>query len=179
VGIAAKIIATMCVCLSWAASPAFAAPPAAKTGAAEAIVLRPLSFIKIDDLNFGRIFPSNTAGTVTLSPTGTRTTNNGIVLIGVTHEPARFGGQGAVNQQVAISISSSTILINGPGASMRVRNFVIGSTPTAVLGTTPRRFTISNPAGTFAFPVGATLEVGANQAPGQYTGNWNITLNYM
>ncbi|WP_395628265.1 DUF4402 domain-containing protein [Sphingorhabdus sp.] len=24
----------------------------------------------------------------------------------------------------------------------------------------------------------ATLEVGANQAPGVYSGNWSITLNY-
>ena len=26
--------------------------------------------------------------------------------------------------------------------------------------------------------VGATLDVGANQAPGHYSGTWTITLNY-
>ena len=61
---------------------------------------------------------------------------------------------------------------------MRVRTFVIGSTPTAVLTTTPTRFRIAALNGVFNFPIGATLEVGANQAPGFYTGTWSITLNY-
>ena len=168
----------LCVCLSVAATPAIAAPPVTKTGTTEAVIIRRLSFIKIDDLNFGRIIPSNIAGTVVLAPTGTRTSNNGIVLVSNTHQPARFAGQGSNGQAVTISISSNTILINGPGAAMRVRNFVIGSNPTVALGTTPLRFTIASTTGVFAFPVGGTLEVGANQAPGKYTGNWNITLNY-
>ena len=61
---------------------------------------------------------------------------------------------------------------------MRVRTFVVGSTPTAILTTTPTRFRIAAANGIFTFPLGATLEVGANQAPGKYTGNWSITLNY-
>jgi Domain of unknown function (DUF4402) len=61
---------------------------------------------------------------------------------------------------------------------MRVHTFVMGSTPTAVLTTTPRRFRINSATGVFAFPVGATLDVAANQAPGKYTGTWSITLNY-
>lgn len=168
----------LCACACFAAMPAMAAP-AVSPGSTEAIIIRPLSFINVDDLNFGRIVPSATAGTVVLAPTGTRTANNGIVLVSNTHQPARFAGQGTANQQVAISISASTILINGPGASMVVRNFTIGSTPTAILGTTPQRFTIGSATGIFAFPVGATLDVGANQSPGVYTGTWDITLNYL
>jgi hypothetical protein len=144
----------------------------------EASIIRPLSFIKTDDLKFGKILPSGVAGTVVLAPAGTRTADNGIVLVGNDQQPARFAGQGRFNQAVTISLSSSTILINGPGASMLVRNFTIGSTPSVILGTTPLRFRIGNSQGIFAFPVGATLDVGANQTPGTYTGNWNITLNY-
>ncbi len=174
-----KALMALSVCLSAAATPAMAAPPATKSGSTEAIVIRRLSFIKIDDLNFGRIIPSNTAGTVVLAPTGTRTANNGIVLVSNTHQPARFGGRGRNNQDVAISVSSNSILLNGPGASMRVRDFVIGSNPTVILGTAPLRFSIVSPTGVFTFPVGGTLEVGANQAPGVYSGTWNITLDYL
>lgn len=77
-----------------------------------------------------------------------------------------------------VSLGANSIFITGPGAPMRVRTFVIGSTPTAVITTTPTRFRIGAVNGIFNFPIGATLEVGANQAAGTYTGNWTITLNY-
>jgi hypothetical protein len=171
------LLKMLCACLSLAASPAFA-DTLVKTGNAEALIVQRLSFVKDDDLNFGRIFPSTTAGTVVLAPDGTRTADNGIILAGSTHLPARFAGRGRRNQFVTVSLSTSSILINGPGASMTVRDFVIGSNPTVVLGTAPLRFRIASTSGIFAFPVGATLDVGANQAAGKYTGNWNITLDY-
>jgi hypothetical protein len=145
---------------------------------AEVAVVRPLSFIKVDDLNFGKIIPSNVAGQVTLTPAGVRSSTNGIVLVGNTHQPASFAGDGTVNQRVDISLGSNTINLTGPGAPMQVNTFVIGSTPTAVLTTTPLRFRITSATGIFQFPVGATLNVGANQAPGVYNGTWTITLQY-
>jgi hypothetical protein len=145
---------------------------------AEIAVVRPLSFIKVDDLNFGKIIPSNVAGQVTLTPAGVRSSTNGIVLVGNTHQPASFAGDGTFNQRVDISLGSNTINLTGPGAPMQVNTFVIGSTPTAVITTTPRRFRITSATGIFQFPVGATLNVGANQAPGVYNGTWSITLQY-
>jgi len=62
---------------------------------------------------------------------------------------------------------------------MRARTFEIGSTPTAILSTSPTRFRITSPLGNYNFPVGATLEVGANQAPGNYSGTFTVTLNYL
>ncbi|HZG32609.1 MAG TPA: DUF4402 domain-containing protein [Sphingopyxis sp.] len=47
------------------------------------------------------------------------------------------------------------------------------------MSTTPTRFRITSPLGNYNFPVGATLEVGANQAPGDYAGSFTITLNYL
>ena len=47
------------------------------------------------------------------------------------------------------------------------------------LSTSPTRFRITSPLGNYNFPVGATLEVGANQAPGDYSGTFTITLNYL
>jgi hypothetical protein len=148
-------------------------------GNAEITVVRPLSFVIDDNLDFGNVIRGTTAGTVTVAPNGARTGTGGVILAnGGGHKPASFAGQGTNNQRVDVSIGASAIFITGPGAPMRVHTFVMGSTPTAVLTTTPRRFRINSATGVFAFPVGATLDVAANQAPGKYTGTWSITLNY-
>jgi Domain of unknown function (DUF4402) len=160
---------------TWSNAPAMARTAPAN---AEIAVVRPLSFIKVDDLNFGKIIPANVAGKVTVTPAGVRSSTNGIVLVSNTYQPASFAGDGTVNQRVDISLGSNTINLTGPGAPMQVNTFVIGSTPTAVLTTTPLRFRISSATGIFQFPVGATLNVGANQAPGVYNGTWSITLQY-
>ncbi|HMO74028.1 MAG TPA: DUF4402 domain-containing protein [Sphingopyxis sp.] len=160
-----------------AASPALA--QASAQGEAEAIVLRPLSFFKANDLDFGDIIASGTAGTVRIAPDGSRSSTGGVTLAGGGGEPARFAGLGTYNQNVMISLSANQIWITGPGQQMRVRNFEIGSTPTAILSTTPTRFRIATTLGNFNFPVGATLDVNAGQAPGDYSGTFTITLNYL
>ena len=160
-----------------AASPALAQTSA--QGEAEAIVLRPLSFFKVNDLDFGDIIPSNAAGTVRIAPDGSRSRTGGVMLAGGGGDPARFAGLGSFNRQVNISLGSNRIWLTGPGTRMRVRDFEIGSTPSAILSTAPTRFRITSPLGNYNFPVGATLEVGANQAPGDYSGTFTITLNYL
>lgn len=163
-------------------APAAASPALAQTtaqGDAEVIILRPLSFFKVDDLDFGSIIASGTAGTVRLYPDGSRTATGGATLAGNGGSPARFAGLGSPGRQVNIALGANQIFITGPGAPMRVRNFEIGSTPTAILSTTPTRFTISSALGNYNFPVGATLDVGANQTPGDYSGTFTITLNYL
>lgn len=146
---------------------------------AEITVVRPLSFVIDDNLDFGNIIRGTTAGTVVIAPNGVRTSTGGVILAnGGGHKAASFAGMGTNNQRVDVSLGANSIFIVGPGLPMRVHTFVIGSTPTAVLTTTPRRFRINSPTGAFAFPIGATLDVAANQAPGRYTGTWSITLNY-
>ena len=159
-----------------AAQPAYAGT---MPGNGEITIVSPLSFVIDDNLDFGTIVRGTTAGTVTVTPTGTRTQTGGVTLInGGGHKPALFAGQGTFLQRVEISLGASSISLTGPGAPMQVRDFVLGSTPTAVLTTTPLSFRIAALNGVFSFPVGATLDVGANQAPGVYSGNWSITLNY-
>lgn len=162
------------------AAPQAAAQAATSTARTEAIVLTPLSFFKVDDLDFGDIIPNpGAAGTVRLQPNGTRTATGGVILVGSTHQPARFAGLGTRNQQVAISLQSSSTWIYGPGPRMLVRTFEIGSTPTTILTTTPLRFRITSTIGAFNFPLGAILEVGANQTAGDYVGTFTINLNYL
>ncbi|UNK80214.1 DUF4402 domain-containing protein [Sphingopyxis granuli] len=165
-----------------AMAPAIGAPAFAQAsaqGEADAIVLRPLSFFKVSDLDFGDIVASNGAGTVRVAPDGARTRAGGVTLAGGGGEPARFAGLGSYNRQVNISLGANSIWITGPGQRMRVRDFQIGSTPTAMLSTAPTRFRITSTLGNFNFPVGATLEVNANQAPGDYSGSFTITLDYL
>lgn len=162
-----------------AAVPA-TAQQATTPGRTEAIILRPLAFFKDEDLNFGSIVPAVTAGTVRLRPDNTRSATGGIILVGNSHEPARFTGLGRNNQNVTISMGANAIFITGPGAPMSVRDFEIGSVPnTVILSTAPLRFRINSPTGAFNFPLGATLEVGANQAEGDYSGTFTINFNYL
>lgn len=171
--LAAGVIAPLVV-----GSPA-SAQPDSEVADAQIAVVRPLEFISVENLRFGSVIRGTTAGTVTVSPAGVRTKTGGVILQGTNFQSAKFAGMGTNNQNVDISLGANQIFITGPGAPMRVHTFTIGSTPTAVLSTTPRRFRINSATGVFTFPVGATLDVGANQTPGAYTGNWTITLNYM
>lgn len=154
---------------------------AQETADAEITVVTPLSFISTDDLNFGDIIPSNQAGQVRMTADGNRTATNGIILVGGNQQAGGFAGQGAFFQIVEISLGANTTQITGPGAPMTVRNFTILSTVAnngVILNTNPRRFRITSPTGIFIFGIGATLDVGANQTPGRYSGTWDITLNY-
>ncbi len=154
------------------------AAPANQQGTSRTVVLQSLSFVRVQDLEFGDIIPSNTAGTVRLRPDGTRTSTGGVILVGSSHQPARFAGFGSRNQRVLISLSSNTIQITGPGAPMTVSLFEIDFPPKAILTTAPRRFRIRSTTGLFEFPLGATLAVGANQVAGSYSGTFSITLDY-
>ncbi len=169
------LFSTAAVLLSAMTMPAYADTA---TGQSSVAIVRPLSFFIIDELNFGTVLAGATAGNVILAPDGTRTSTGGVVLMGNSHQPGSFAGLGSFNQRVDISITSNTINLTGPGAPMQVKTWIIGSTPTAELTTSPLRFRIRGAGGTFRFPLGATLTVGANQVPGVYTGNYTITLEY-
>lgn len=149
-------------------------------GRAEIAVLQTLSFIKIDDLEFGNIIAGPTAGTVTISPFGARSTTGPVTVVGGGFQQAQFGGRGAPNQNVLISMTTNTVTLRrSVGTQTMIANtFIIGSSPTQTLNTTPRLFRISSPTGVFQFGVGARLNVGANQAPGSYSGTFRLTLIY-
>lgn len=149
-------------------------------GDAFAVIIARLSFIKTQDLDFGQMTASNSAGTVTIAPSGARSKTGGVTLFGDSGAPARFSGYGFPNQSVLISITVPTGILTRTGGSetMQFDTFVVGSTPQVQLTTTPRSFRISSANGMFAFPVGATLRVKRNQAPGIYTGTFSITLQY-
>lgn len=163
------------------AAPAQAGERVTLSTDAEAVIVRQLSFFKVDDLAFGRIIPGTTAGTVVLAPSGARTATGGARLAtGGLVQPAAFAGKGDFNQIVAISMTatSATLTRQGGSDTMSIDTFIIGSTPTAQLTTAPLAFRIANLSGIFQFPLGATLRVKANQPAGTYAGAFAVTLDY-
>jgi spore coat protein U-like protein len=141
-------------------------------------VVTPLSFIQVEDMEFGSIIPGNVAGTVTLSPSNVRTATGGIVLVGNGHQPGRFAGMGTFQQRVRVRVTPVTITLTGPGPSMTVNNFVIDPQGTlSQIGASPN-YRISPANGIFWFNVGGRLNVGANQPAGTYSGTFTATLDY-
>ncbi|MEM6496840.1 MAG: DUF4402 domain-containing protein [Pseudomonadota bacterium] len=173
----AVVAALLAGCLSLAA-PAMADDT--DVADSRALIITPLSFVKDTDLDFGQIIPADTAGTVFMDSTGAVTTTGGVVQLDGTQLPARFWGYGQFNQRVLINITQNSYVLTRDGGSetMLYDQVTIGSRPPVIITTNPRRFRIINPDGFFTFTIAGRLQVGANQRPGIYTGEFAVTLEY-
>jgi hypothetical protein len=147
------------------------------TATASATIITPISIAKTVDMNFGNVVTSAATGTVVLAPAGTRTAGGGASLIAAqpgTVTAATFTVSGSAGLTYTIALPASVTIANG-APTMLVDNFT--STPVAGTGTG----TIGG-GGTQTLLVGATLNVGANQAPGTYTTPvatpFTVTVNY-
>lgn len=151
--------------------PAGAASAAVATSAtARAAVVRPGTLVKVDDLDFGAIVPGPTAGNVIINEnTCARSATGGSTPVGAVYRCAQFAGEAQLGILETVNISATTItLTRGGGGSMTATLAVRDGTGT-------RWFP---GAGIQLFYVGGTLHVGANQAPGTYTGTFSMTVNY-
>jgi spore coat protein U-like protein len=148
----------------------FSAEAATRSGTASAVTLRPLSLVKTEDLDFGTVISGPATGTVSINAnTGARTTTGGAVASGGTPRRAEFVGVGRLGILSIVSISPPPTLTNGSGGSMTSALAVQG-------GTGIRLFTGT---GVQTFRVGGTINVGANQAAGDYAGTFTLTVNYL
>lgn len=166
-----------------AAAMLLAVPASAQdteTTEARAFLVTPLSFVKETDLDFGQIVPGDSDGTVFMNSAGTITTTNGITVLTGTTQPARFWGYGQFNQRVLINVDANTYLLTREGGTetMLYDQVTIGSQPPILITTNPRRFRIANPDGYFAFTIAGRLQVAADQVPGNYKGEFTVTLEY-
>lgn len=147
------------------------AAPAAVNSDADVVLLKPLTLLKVDDLDFGALFPAATAGTATLDPnTGMVTTAGGVTLgPGPTH-PALFTGAGTRNAPVIIRLPKDPITLTRVSGTetMTVDDWTTD-------GPTTRQIDAFE---AFEFRVGGRLYVGANQADGTYVGSFDVTVVY-
>ena len=136
------------------------------------------------DMDFGLIMPSASIGTVVMTPSASPTcTVTGSIVRSGACKAAEFSGVSfpAVEMRV-MRPSGDKIDLTGPGgAKMRLDDFTFGSTgATVYLGASGanHRFRIDAPDGAYTFHVGGTLRVGAAQAPGVYSGTFEIRIIY-
>lgn len=140
-----------------------AAYAADATATATATLVEPVTLSKTADLNFGTVVSGTGASTVQVSNAGARTCGAGITCAG-TVTAAQFSVDGANGYVLVISVPTSAVSLTS-GANSMTANLTPVSNIT--LGT-----------GASTFGVGGTLNVGANQAQGVYTGTFTVSANY-
>ncbi len=133
-------------------------------GTAVAVIKTAINASQTQGMDFGIIESKSTAGTVTVSAAGTRSSSTHTAY--GTAKQSIFSISGDNNTSVNYSYTNST-LTNGSGGSMTLSNF----TPAASSFTT-------DASGNYTLNVGADLGVGANQANGTYNGTYVLTLSY-
>jgi len=124
-------------------------------------------------LNFGSLTEAGAGGTLTVHTDGSKTAGAGITPIGGPLQAGGFKIKGVNGKNATFTMPTIATIKNGLN-TMKVDNFKIG--------------TASKAPGTFVFPltgnfqsgisVGGTLNVGAGQLSGTYTGTVGITTNY-
>jgi hypothetical protein len=161
------------------ATGAMAQSSATASANATANVIRPITLTKNVDLAFGNVVPAAGAGTMVLpatSGTPTATFTSGVTQPGTTQHgtvtAAKFtaGGEGSFTYSITLPASAATLVGPALSVDMTVDTWTV-STAGTLSGT-------AGTGGTEIFYVGGTLNVGAAQAPGGYTGTFSVTVAY-
>lgn len=146
---------------------ATSAHAASATGQAKAKILRQITLANTSDLQFATVISGAAASTVAVSTAGAVTCGANLTCVGTTTS-ANFNVQGTNGATVNVG-GDSTVTLNGS----------LGGTMTVGLTYSDTSVVLANSGPTGGtFQVGGTLNVGANQAPGDYTGTFNVTANY-
>ena len=152
------------------ASPALGHPGDAYPPHAEAALLRPHTFIRLADLDFGTIIVAGIGGTVTIEPaTGNRTASPGLVLD--TADPGdhgHFTGAGSAGQQVVLALTPPAALIDGNGNSLSVVSMSLDGPASRTIGADQ----------SFYVRVGGVIAVAADQAAGTYSGTYDLKADF-
>jgi len=117
-------------------------------------------------LDFGTLAPSAAAGTVVIAPAGGRTTTGGVSGISGTFGPGAFKVAIASGSANFFFFLPNSATLSSGGNTMTVNTFT--SNPAGITSTVP------GPPGSIVMSIGATLNVGANQAAGTYSGTYSI-----
>ncbi|MEO6225576.1 MAG: DUF4402 domain-containing protein [Sphingomicrobium sp.] len=165
-----SVIGAAAAALASVASPANAAPVSLPvTG--KALLLVPLSLVKVDDLDFGAVIPSTVSGTVTLNATtGARSFAGGVTGVpSDVGKRAYFGGAGTANQQVIIVVDAPTELTNGASDVIPVLGLTMDGSAVRTIDPATRTFFVG---------IGGTLMIAADQPEGTYSATFDVTAYY-
>ncbi len=158
------------VAASFAATPAYAATPPSADANGKALLLVPLTLVKVDDLDFGAVVPSSSAGVVTINATsGARSFAGGVTGIpSDAGNHATFAGAGTPGQQVIIAISPPAELVNANNDKIPVLGLTLDGPAIRTINST-RAFFVG---------VGGSLLINANQADGDYSATFDLIAAY-
>lgn len=157
-------VAGVLASVSW-----FPVQAATATATVEARIIGTIGMTTRNGLVFGDISAGATAGTVILTPSGARTATGGTSINSSTSgSPSTFDVQGTANASFSISLPVSIVLTDAASHTMTVDKFTSSPTPAGVL----------DGSGQQVMFVGATINVGANQAFGSYSGQMSVTVDY-
>ena len=162
-------------------APAAAADgsPATESGDSKVIILNPLSFITIDDLDFGSVIvPASGNGIVTIDPISGATTYSNIDFVaGVSHAPerGRFIGSGSANQVVYVTTTLPTKLEKSPGGPSVPVSLKLDRNKNS-LGAYV--YVVDPLWLTFEIGIGGTLTVPSGTEPGDYSATFDVTATY-
>ncbi len=155
--------------------PTFAANSA--TVNASATVVLPIALAKATDLAFGKFAPDTATSTVTVFTDGSRSkTGSAFLLASAPGAASRLNVTGEVSTAYTVTYTPSATVISG-GNNMNITFF---STNAPDNTTATGMFTAGNLGlgSAESIYIGATLAVGANQAPGTYAGTIAVSVDY-
>ncbi|NNG23000.1 DUF4402 domain-containing protein [Telluria aromaticivorans] len=163
-------LAALAVAVAVAAGSAHAASTQAATSST---VITPINIVQAADLSFGNFASGGAPGTVTVSPNNSR---------GVTGGVTGMAGGSTAAQFTVTGQGTSTYSINVVGTALTSGGNSMAFTPitdlTASAITTGTVTAGALTGGTQTIFVGGVLTVGANQAPGSYSGTVTATVDY-
>ena len=158
------------------AAPAFAQDTATADATAEVLQALNLS-LDSGTLDFGAIVV-NGADTLTLTPAGTMDcANKQVVCAGTTDVPT-FEVTGTDGAAVTINLPTANVnlVVAGGSAAVAEETLVLNNFTSSANGTNGPEATLTG--GSALFTVGGTLNIGANQDAGVYTGTFDVSVEY-
>lgn len=131
-------------------------------------VLLTMSINTLRGLSFGEASSSATPGTITVQPDSTVVASGGVTVGNSNAGAATFQLSGQPNMAFTVTLPTAVQLIEPNGNTMMVNGFQSQPSGAGQLDGN----------GAVALNVGGTLEVGAMQQPGSYTGLMDVSVSY-
>ena len=126
------------------------------------------------ELHFGTLTDTGAGGTAVINTAGARSVTgsvSGIAGAGLESNGV-FNVSGSTGVAIDVSMTAPTFVVSNGGDNMNVNNFHLVTNAGGI------HETITLGAGSNTYPLGATLNVGAAQAAGTYTGTYTLSVNY-
>ncbi|NIQ95173.1 MAG: DUF4402 domain-containing protein, partial [Desulfuromonadales bacterium] len=162
---ATALAAAFCLAPAVASAQVCGVPPCGSGGGGTA----PLSITLLQNMEFGTLAGDGSiTGTATIDPsTGTKSVAGGTFDFGGVTSAASFEVKGLRNTPFTI-ILPAIVTLNSGADSMTLDSFTSNPSGSGILGSS----------GKLSVTVGATLHVGVNQPAGNYTGIFDVIVNY-